>query len=639
MLSSAPNSEGRAPLPALVSPLLFAVLALGLAISIYVGYLPHARQRWDGIAHDRFGHFHVGLKMATALRHGNVVRFLDELERCKVWPPAHALLLCGTLLLTGNDHTTAVLPSLAGWVLSLVCGYLTVRRMTPERSRGPLAGVLAFVLIATSPAHRVFATDVMLESLGTGLTMLALYLYLVARQSPIKTWAWHGLAVTLTVLFFEKYNYWTLVSLAFAGDSMWTGRDALGRGWVALRAWNGRALAADQLRQPLPYAWALLVATVAVLFASGPTVVQVAGHRVSLYPPNNLVTVAYAVGLVHLGLQLWRRRELWSRLQTPIRALTVGHLLPLALSFLLPQRLSAFAWYVGPANQGEVAARDPLRAIELYWRALFEDYHAAPWCAVVSVVLCGAALGGYRRLRPGAGAVLLLVLVSGLLTVLHPNHKSRFLHSWLPALWVAADVGLTSLLTFRPLVQAGPRRAIQFALVAALVLHDPAQWWSPGHSPEAGHRGTPESLLDITDRYLPCLDGARTAFLSTLPCRPLLEATYLERFDRLDGCEYVLSDLASTPSQLQQQWSVWLQSTQATSLVFVDVPPKSRFYLDVGYEYQVYRQLTGMLAEQDKFREERRWDLSEYGCTVTLWRRRVDSAAARFALTSGGPER
>src|SRR5262249_23521719 len=135
-------------------------------------------------------------------------RLLHDFDRIRVWGPLHPLLVALVEVVGGPNHRLAVLPSLAGWVLTMWCAFLIPRRLL--NTGGNAAGLLAAFLVAVSPAHRAFATDVMYESLGAGLSLAAIYFYLVVRQDQSHRGAgW--LAATLTLLFFHKTNYWLLV--------------------------------------------------------------------------------------------------------------------------------------------------------------------------------------------------------------------------------------------------------------------------------------------------------------------------------------------------------------------------------------------------------------------------------------------
>jgi hypothetical protein len=81
-------------------------------------------------------------------------------------------MVATTQFIGGPDYRLAVLPSLSGWVGTAVFGFLAARRMVPRG--GNLAGLLAGLLILASPAHRGFATDIMLESMGACLSLVAL---------------------------------------------------------------------------------------------------------------------------------------------------------------------------------------------------------------------------------------------------------------------------------------------------------------------------------------------------------------------------------------------------------------------------------------------------------------------------------
>ena len=603
--------------------LLVVVIVCIMAAYTYQQYLTTSRARWDGSVHDRHGHYAYGLKMALALRQGDVGGFLAEMEKGKVWPPFHGVLVAVVLSLGRLHHDWAVLPSLLGWIMTVLFGFLLACSVQPSRRAGLAAGAVACVFIAASPAYRAFATDVMLESLGAGLTLLALYCHSLAVQNKNSPWPWRWLGLALTVLFLEKYNYWLLVVLALcvAHFSVHP-RQYLRTVVSAARGFDWRRWGREQARHPLTYLFLGIVVLVAFLFAKGPTSVQVAGNRVSLYPPNNLVTVGYAIALLRLILAARRPHSTWiARLTAPARQLLWWHVLPVGLSFLLPQRLSAFLWYLGPTNYGDAPVRDPIHAGAFYLATLSEDYHAGVWSVVLVLGLLSAAAFFSRNMGPDGRAVLFVVLIGAVLVILHPNQKSRFLHSWVAVAWVAAGIGFACSLRSR-ILNGLPGLRVVFALgfVAILSWGHYADWFAPGHSPEVGHRNSTASLLDLTDTYLPYVaDSQRLTFFTTVPAGSVLQWTYLERYHRRNAVEVVQWGAGATAVQLRDRFRAWLASTQSDTIIFVDIPPGSYFFADVGQE--TYGGLEELLAEQTVFRQSHRWDLARYGCRITLWRR------------------
>ena len=214
------------------------------------------------------------------------------------------------MLVGGRDYRIAVLPNLVAWVGTIVFTFLAVRRAAPRG--GVLAGFVAVLFVAASPAHRAYATDIMLECLGACLTLAVLYAYLVAVQSESESpWPGRWLGLALTTLFLHKYNYWILCVITLALTELLRQPGAY---WLALRDVVGRvdwrAFLRVQVRSPLNYA---LIAI--LLMLSGIKLFRLEhithfGHEIAIDPPHTLITMAYAVFFVRLALW-WRRSGAW----------------------------------------------------------------------------------------------------------------------------------------------------------------------------------------------------------------------------------------------------------------------------------------------------------------------------------------
>ncbi len=618
---------------------LMVVIVMSLALAVYVFTLswPDPRWRWQSLTHDRNGHYEYGLNMGLALREGDPIRFFAHLEKGKVWPPLHGLLVAAVVAAAGPDHRLAALPSLTGWVLTIVFGYLAARRLVRTRGAGILAGSLAAIFIAASPAHRMFATDVMLESLGAGLSMLTLYLYLRAVQAPAGRWCWTPLAVALTLLFFEKYNYWTLVVLALIGDQLvseWP-RNVV---WVrSLWRWPWRSWLARQWREPLDYLFTALVAAVIVIQWRGPTAIEVLGRHVSLYPPENLTTLAYAVLFVRAVKEIGRHRAaIMAWLGVPGRRLLWGHVLPIALSFLLPGRLPAFLWYTSPLRRDAWVPLGRVEAATVYLRTLLDEYHAAAWWLPVVAVLAMVAVLGRRHLRRGWPAVALLAGLSLVLVVTHSTTQQRFLHSWLAAAWVLAGAGAGTLLDSSWLDRrCGLRSGLAAVVVLAVVIAIGPGWRGPGHASGGGDPASPPSTLDIADAYLPYLHDARRPAIFIGALETFARWTYYERYPGRHGLESPGRWMRQTPpEQVPRLLPTWLAATRPDAVVVIDFSPQSRHYFS-GQEQEVTHQLALLMPQQPDFELAHRWDLTPHGCTITLWRRRGSDGVTQRAVAPG----
>src|SRR5262249_54368832 len=292
-------------------------------------------------------HYLFALRLVTDVEHLNVFRLLYDLYATFVYPPLHGGLCAAAMLVGGRDYRVAVLPNLAAWVGTVVFAFLAARRAAPQ-GVGLVAGLVAVLFVAASPAHRAYATDVMLESLGACLTLVVLYAYLVAVQSEGDS-PWPGccLALTLTTLFFHKYNYWTLCVMAIVLAELLPRRRDFGghrRGAAGRVEW--RAFLGAQVRSPLNYALAGMLLLLAGIKVSGRESLTVLGREVQLNPPYGLVTVAYVIFFVRLAAWFWRtgRFEL-KRFDPRFRQLVLWHAAPVAAWFLLPKPLGFCLWF------------------------------------------------------------------------------------------------------------------------------------------------------------------------------------------------------------------------------------------------------------------------------------------------------
>jgi hypothetical protein len=604
-------------------PTVVFVAALILAGCLYARFLDVDRALWYNPYHDRSAHYLFSIRLATDIQNGRVIQLLHDLDQARVWPPLHGLAAATVLLIGGRDYRLAVIPSLAGWVATVLLVFLVARRATPRG--GNLAGLIAALFFAASPAHRAYAADIMLESLGAALSMLALYCYLLTLQSwPEETAKARCLAVSLLLLFLEKYNYWLLVVLALlAAEGCTRGRLYYQTCRDFVRRFDWRRWSKEQLRHPLNWAAALLLlgSAGACLYQDRPF--DLRGRSISLYPPHNLIHFAYVLIFVRLAVWWWRQGRYWARrIDNRLRQVLLWLVCPIAVWFLLPKRPSYFLWYLSFADRSPHQQMDLLGGFRDYAIWAVQDYHGSLVCGLTVVVLALFSLLSWRRLRPGGIAVLTLVLLASLLTPMHPNHKGRMLHSWLPAAWVAAGLGAAALAEGR-----GTARRKRFrpwlsgaAVAAAAWMNYPALC-APAHASEGGPHFEHASMLDVTDTYLSEIDGnRRTLLLTTMPLKPMAQWTWLERFGNFDGLEEHWNGFGAEGADNRRGFADWLRSTDCDTVVFCE-STIARPGVDSGPECAVHAELKDVLAEQQIFHLVRLRHLPHHACRVHIWRR------------------
>jgi hypothetical protein len=640
----------EAPQPRSTGTWLFPVLVflagLLLAGFLYAHFLRVDRALWYNPYHDRNAHYLYSLKLATDVQKGRLLQLLRDLNEARIWPPLHGMAAATVLLIGGRDYRLAVLPSLAGWVATVLLGFLVARRAAPRG--GNLAGLIAAIFLAASPAHRAYATDIMLESLGAALSLLVLYCYLLTVQGcASETAKARCLAVALLLLFLEKYNYWLLVALALlAAEACSRGRLYWQTVRELLQGTDWRRWTTAQLRHPLTWAAVILLLAVALVYYHGERQFRILGHSISLYPPHNLIHVAYVLLFIRLA-QWWRRkgRQWTQQLDPRLRQIILWLICPIAVWFLLPKHPSYFVWYLSFADRAPHQQMDLLGGFRDYATWAVQDCHSGLACALIAALLCLCGLLSWKRLRPGGMAVLTLVLLASVLTPLHPNHKGRMLHSWFPAVWVTAGLGAATLWRQKELTTESQRtqrkdtrekekkkekycyflssycRPFSCVLVLGVLCDSVVSSSLSGHAAEGGPHTELPSMLDVTDAYLSDMrDGRRTLLLTTLPLKPMAQWTWLERFGNFENLEERWYGFGTAGVDNRHGFADWLQSTTCDTLVFCETTI-SREGVDSGPECALHAELKDLLPGQRIFRLVSERDLPHLSCRVQIWRR------------------
>jgi len=593
------------------------------AALLYLRFYQTPRTLWCDVAHDRNAHLYSGLSLATDLRLGDIGHLFSDLDSFRTWPPLHDGVFVGFfVLLSGGDERWAVLPSLLAWAGCVVFGFLLAPRCAPKGGVG--AGLIAALFVLVSPAQRAYATDVMLESCGAGFTMASLYFYIAARQDRTAA-AYRSFAIALTALFFIKYNYWFLVAVGIGADQLAANSTGLLnwlRGWLS--SWDRPAWIAIQIRKPGNYIVLAVLVFSAALTLRGGLILDLFGSRIPVRPSPNLVTIVYVVLVLRLLPWFLRsgRRQV-SAAAPEVRSIVYWHLYPILIWFLWPYRLFSFLWVLIPAsNSGENPNHNPVGGYGFYANAISGDYHIAPWSAVLAVCLFLAAFWVCLRgkLRPGAAVLFWFVGIACVLTFHHPNRKSRFLHSWIPLVWVGAGVGAAALVPDR-LWQKRSGSWLFIVMTAAVAApHLPGLIARP-RAPEGGIDPARSCALDITDAYLPDLaTSSRAAVFSNMPIKYLAQWTYMQRYHRQQRLETEVRGFDFLPADNTPILRRWLTETACDTVVYVDIPQSSAFYYLLPGT-QNLGQYGSVMETQTRFSLIARHALPRYGCTVSVWRR------------------
>jgi hypothetical protein len=608
-------------------PLLLVVaFALVMAAVQCRQFLDVHRHLWWGGTHDRNAHYLYSLRLAGDVRGGQIFHWLENVNNSRVWPPLQPLLASAALVVGGFDYRFAVWPSLVGWMGAMIFGFLVARRMVPRG--GNLAGAVAVLFIALSPAHRSYATDVMLESLGAGLTLAVLYAYLVTVQQDgdgARAGRWLGIA--LTALFVQKYNYWLLVFLAVTASEVVARRRELwaaGRSLLPTIDW-GR-LIRGQLLSVWNYAILGTLLVVVAVYAYGDRPLVWRGREVGVFPPYNIMQLAYWLAFVRLVLWWRKTGRAWADgLDMRLRQVIRWHLWPAAAWLALPKHVGPFAWYLSLGNSGDGQNAPALQGLKDYAAWAAADYHVALVCALLVVGLTAVAVLAAGRLNRGSLAVLALFFIAAFLSVMHPNRKARNLHSWIPAAWVCAGAG-AAVLVHNRLSAHRPRLQpwLACAVLGGLGYAHLRDGLPRAHAVEGGPRPSMPSLIDVTDSYLPDLDGSKpVTVLPAVGIWPQVQWTFFERNGGLTRLQDHRSAFGPLGEANRQGFCNWLATTSDDTIVCIEALPGP--LVETGWEQieeiRLHAELRDVLNDQQQYRLARREEFPRHGCAVTVWKR------------------
>jgi hypothetical protein len=305
------------------------------------------------------------------------------------------------------------------------------------------------------------------------------------------------------------------------------------------------------------------------------------------------------------------------------RTMLYWHVVPIAISFLVPKRLATFVWYVGPTHFGFQQPYDFLGGVALYWRALALGFQVAPWSAWLAVILALVGATQIRRLAPGSRVVFLLALIGFAAVVLHPQHQGRFLASWIFSFWVAAGIGTSvALACLTAALRPVWRIAVSTVAVAALAMLQIAQ--TPSSYAEAvAIRGTaPASDLDLVRPFLPDVDGLRAfGMLSTIGDSSLMQWTAQERC----RCRIMLDRPLFSPSAPRESIAAttraFVERTAVDLIVVLDAPGYPEAFAQQVWPYDHMRGINDAMSQQRVFAPGPSHDVPQLGARVTVWRR------------------
>lgn len=393
----------------------------------------HARRllpTWDLASHLCQGWVDYHL-LAT----GHIARLAWDVWLQGYWPPASSLYQVPFYLVLGGGLTSGLWSGLIAFVLIGVTGCALLWQ---QRGRAALVPASLFVaLLISSPFLLAYASVAMIETLAALAQLLVLFFYAAYRQTPDRRTA-HLFAISLSLLFFTKYNYFFLLAAPLALHE-WLERTS---GWTAMQRVDGvsrfgrRVISSPAGVLILVYAGALLL-----ILVTGGFEVHLLGQRISVRGIGNpgLLAVYFLLGYL---LYCHRRGRIdWSRISEAdarVRPLLLWLVLPVTvwLASPYPNHLRDFISLLLNIEMGEPALGP---GVAMYIDTLRTTYFYGQWVLVFLVVAFAAAAVRYRKQTALMQVLVLAIAMQSAAIALHHTRFPRFLLPTVVLLCLAAS--------------------------------------------------------------------------------------------------------------------------------------------------------------------------------------------------------
>jgi hypothetical protein len=378
----------------------------------------HLLPRWDLATH--LGHGWLDYHLLVT---GRIPWLLWDLWLQGYWPPVLSLYQVPFYLVLGGGTTSGLWSAPLAFVLVGVTGAIVMWRLWGDGALLPASIFLA--LLMSSPFLLAYATVTMTEMLGALGQLIVLLAYTAYRQRRRPRDA-RALAISLTLLFFIKYNYFVLLVAPLVLYE-WLDRTS---GWGVARriAWL-RDRARRVLTSPAGALVALYLLLLLVILGTGGFEFRILGQRVSVRSVGSSGHVVLYILLARLWYLHRRRRIDWARFTSAdplVRPMLLWFAVPVTiwLASPYPNHIRDVANLVINRPLGEATVE---AGSAVYLDALRHAYFYSEW--TLAIVAAGFAVAAvrYRRQPPPIQFLILAIPLQLAAIALHQTRFPRFL--------------------------------------------------------------------------------------------------------------------------------------------------------------------------------------------------------------------
>jgi hypothetical protein len=391
---------------------------------------------------------------------GRIHRLLWDLWRQGYWPPMHSIWQIPFYIVLGGTMGAGLWSSLVAFAAAGLVGSVILWRQWGSASVLP-AGIFVALLIS-SPFLLAYASVAMTEMPGAAAELVVVLAYAEYRRTPNPRSA-SAFAISLTILFFTKYNYFLLLiaPLVLYEWLEWTSREGWAARLMSLSGWM-RRLSTTLIGAVL----VLYAVALALITSTGGFDFHLFGRRISVHSVGNTGHVVLYFLLARVWYLHRKGRIDWARANTAdprVGPLLTWFVLPVTIWFAIPypNHIRDFANLVFNRPLGEAATGG---GAATYIDALRGSYFYNQSILIAVIGAFAIAAVQYRRQPAWMRFLVVAIPVQFMAITVHQTRFPRFLLLTVVLLCLAA-AGETA----RWLAGSRPRRVVGVLLVPAAV--------------------------------------------------------------------------------------------------------------------------------------------------------------------------
>lgn len=418
--------------------LLLAVLSIFIYIGIAIGHhtisvvkeeslLP----RWDEAAHALDGWFTY-----YYLKKFDLPMFVWHLWTRGTWPFVNPLYTGLFYFVGGPTYLSALIGNVVAFIfIGMMSSYLLI---IVNRNIPVLAITVMIFFLFTSPMYLAYSSLSMMEIFGSLIQLIVFITYYLSRFKETANKERYGkiFAISLTILFFTKFNYFLMLALPIViyeyimATKKWNYRYHF-KFWKKAGKWLISSL--------LGRIFIIYCVFISAVMITGGFEFRILGRDVSMRTPGASGYIFLYALLIKFWFQHRKGVIPWNRLfklDCRIRLLIVFFAIPVLVWFAVPypNHMVEFFGFLVPAGRAE-GGLSFFPGILHYVKLIETEYFSEKIVFILGIAIYGVGIIRFKKQQDFTKWLILVSLTQVFCTALHPYKQARFVFLALIPIW------------------------------------------------------------------------------------------------------------------------------------------------------------------------------------------------------------